>query len=410
MIELSKHNKQIVVLLASSLVGLLFGVLSSVINTRALSPDFYGDVRYVQNIIAFVSSLLLMGYFVSGSRLLATSKDEEDCRKLRGVMCIILAITIGIVMLVMLALFLFCQIKSDSNMAILYLSAIPVCGNVLMLNYVNTVSQGDNHIGRIALARLLPTAIYCLIAFYIYKVYSATPVLMLLLFNGIAVVTLTCIILSTRPSFSKLSDVFHRLNEENKAYGFDVYVGSLVDVSTGYISGITLGWFCETNAQVGFYTLALTLATPLALLPSIIGTTYFKKFAAQNAIDRDVMRNSIFLTAGCLLVFIAMIKIVVGFLYDDSYSVVSQYASILAVGTSLHGFADMLNRFLGAHGQGKMLRNTAFLCGGITVIGSVLFVYLWGIYGAILTRVLSSVVCLIAMVYYYQTFKKNSAI
>ena len=64
---LSKQNKQVVILYASTLLGTLLGVLSSVINTRFLDPIDYGDVRYVQNIINLIASLLLFGYSRSGT-------------------------------------------------------------------------------------------------------------------------------------------------------------------------------------------------------------------------------------------------------------------------------------------------------------------------------------------------------
>ena len=69
--QIDKQKKQVVLLYMTTALGVLVGVLSSVVNTRALPPELYGNVRYVQNIISFVSSLLLVGYFVSGSRLIA---------------------------------------------------------------------------------------------------------------------------------------------------------------------------------------------------------------------------------------------------------------------------------------------------------------------------------------------------
>lgn len=403
---LTKQKKQVILLFSSSIIGLLFGVLSSVINTRALDPELYGDVRYVQNIIQFISSLLLFGYFVSGSRLLAVSKDEEYNRRIRGVLCAILGACILFTMLVMGVLALFSYTTEATNMICLYLVSIPVCGNALMLSYINTVSQGDNHIGRISIARLLPAALYCAVAYFIYKHFTATPVLMLLLFNGIAVIILGATILSTRPSFKNLKESFHILNEENKAYGWNVYIGSLVNVSTGYISGITLGWFCDTNAEVGFFTLAYTLAAPLTMLPSIIGTTYFKRFASQRVIDKKILHGSVLLTLLSLLVFLVLIELVVGVLYNDKYASVSYYASLLAIGTSVHGLADMINRFLGAHGQGKMLRNSSFASGTVITIGSFALVYYFNIYGAIATRILGSVTYLLTMIYYYRKFTK----
>ncbi len=78
---MDKHIKQSVVLFISSMVSVALGVATSVFNTSMLSPSSYGDVRYVNNIINFIASLLLFGYFVSGSRMLALSKDENRSRQ-----------------------------------------------------------------------------------------------------------------------------------------------------------------------------------------------------------------------------------------------------------------------------------------------------------------------------------------
>ena len=97
--EFTKQRKQVVVLYISTLLGVLLGVLSSIINTRFLDTVSYGDVRYVQNIINFIASLLLFGYFLSGSRLLALSDKEDFSRRLRGSMIVILGIA-GIVLII----------------------------------------------------------------------------------------------------------------------------------------------------------------------------------------------------------------------------------------------------------------------------------------------------------------------
>ena len=88
--KFTKQTKQVVILYASTLSGVLLGVVASIINTRFLSPADYGDVRYVQNIINFIASLLLFGYFLSGSRLLAISSGESESRRIRGCMIVIL--------------------------------------------------------------------------------------------------------------------------------------------------------------------------------------------------------------------------------------------------------------------------------------------------------------------------------
>lgn len=402
----SKYKKQTILLYASSIVGMLLGVLVSILNTHFLSPIEYGDLRYVQNIINFVSSLLLIGYFTSGSRLLAISDDDNEKRQIRGVMCVILSFTIIIVMLSMGVLAMYSEIVDKHNLTILFLISIPVCGNVLMLNYINTTAQGDNHILHISIARLVPSLLYCSIAFFIYIFCGATPALMLLLYNGLAIIVLFYVILSTKPSFKNLKETYKVLRVENNSYGFNVYIGSLVAVSTQYIAGITLGVFCENNANVGFYTLALSLSAPMAMLPGVIGTTHFRKFSRVNRIDRRIIIASIGITILTLALFLLFIKYIVGFLYDDNYSSVSLFASILAFGTCFYGLGDLFNRFLGSHGRGREIRNSAIACGVITIIGYWVLVYFFDIYGAIVTRIVGALVYFLCMIYYYVKFTR----
>mgnify|MGYP003290018377 CR=1 FL=1 len=51
---------------------------------------------------------------------------------------------------------------------------------------------------------------------------------------------------------------FHKIYYElNKKYGFNVYIGSLTAVSTGYIAGITLGIFCKDNTERAFFNFSI---------------------------------------------------------------------------------------------------------------------------------------------------------
>lgn len=408
--KILKNNKyqQVSVLYISSLLGILLGVLNSVINTRNLVPELYGNYRYVQNIISFVSSILLVGFFTSGSRLLALSKDEAYSRRIRGAMCTILGITNIILMIVMAVLYVLSIGKGNSDLTSVYLVSIPLCGNMLFINYINTTAQGDNQINRIALARFLPSLLYCIAAFLIYRYIGASSSLMLALFNGSAIIVLGSIIISTKPSFKNVKESFRILNEENKKYGFNVYLGFLMGVSTQYITGIALGQISATNAEVGFYTLALTIAHPLATLPATIGTTFFRSFAEKEKINNKVLKGSIAATILSFILFSFSIKYIVGFLYDESYSSVSVYSIYLAAAACVNGLGDLFNRFLGAHGQGRQIRNGAFACGVVVLLGCFTLIPIWGIYGAIATRVLSATTYFICMVLFYLVYiKKN---
>ena len=73
------------------------------------------------------------------------------------------------------------------------------------------------------------------------------------------------------------------------------------------------------------------------------------------------------------------------------------------------GLGDMINRFLGAHGQGKQIRNAAFVCGIITLIGSVVLVYYYKIEGAIVTKLCGSIAYFgVLFIYYLKYVASNS--
>lgn len=407
--KITKTKKQVTVLYASSMVGILVGVLVSILNTRNLPPSEYGDVRYVNNLISFFSGLLLFGYFISGSRLLALAKTKQETREIKGVLVTILGITNIILMIIVFICGLSHHFALHKDFYYMFYLTLPFCGGVsLLLNYVNTSSQGDNSIYTIACARLLPSLTYLIIASVIFDNFGATRERMLLIHNGIFFLVLGIIIFLNKPSFKNLKTTFKKLHEENKKYGLQVYYGSLANVSVAYIAGITLGLLNKDNTNVGFYTLALSISGPLHMLPQAIGTTFFKKFATQEAIPSKVIHYSLLLAVITYFGYIIIIYPVVGILYDKSYGIVALYASFLAIGSTLQGLGDIFNRFLGAHGQGVSIRNTAFISGGIQLIGFTLGVYLWNINGAIITRILSSLLYFTIMVIYYIHFTKNN--
>lgn len=398
--KLSKKRLQILVLYISTLSGTLLGVLSSVLNTHFLNPSDYGDVRYVQNFAAYIASFLLFGYFLSGSRLLAINESLEKRRAIKGAMVIILAVASIILMIGVLI----CSIAHYQNPKIsnLFLLAIPVCFFPLFQSYILNTAQGDNQISRIVATNVLPYLLYIIFGYLLYKYTGATSEKMLLLQWGIFSFVMLCVIISTQPKFKNWRLNFTELNNENKAYGIQLYWGSLVMIGSNYIAGITLGLFNNDNVNVGYYTLALSVSAPLIQLPAIVGTSYFREFSQQNVIPFKVFKSTILVALSSCVLYILFIKQIVIFLYAPSYAQVGDYASLLAIGFTFHGVGDMLNKFLQSHGIGKPIRNSSFVCGTIKLIGFTLFVYLWNIDGAILANILGSIAYFLTLFIYYK--------
>ena len=290
----------------------------------------------------------------------------------------------------------------EENVRLLFWVSLPVCFYPLLTNYINTTAQGDNHMGRLAVSRFLPAFLYVPIAYLSYTKFGATPSMMVLLQWGVYSLVLILLVVSTKPSFVGLGPVFKELRSENDRYGKHLYYGSLAMVATNYLAGFTLGIFNDDNVNVGFYTLALTLTAPLAYLPGIIGSTYFKRFVNEAAIPGKVLKGSVLLTVASCICFMLFIRFFVDSFYPESYSAVSSYASWMAIGFSIHGLGDMINRFLGSHGEGMAIRNSSYACGLFKITGFVFLVWLWDINGALITNVISSCIYTLVLFYYYR--------
>ncbi len=396
---ITKSKFQVVYLYASTLMGSLLGFATSIVNTRFLTDEEYGDVRYVQNLITLFSWLLLFGYFHAGNRLLALSDDEVHSRKVRGAMIVILGVCFVALLLMTLFAGLF---HIGQKECFLFMVSLPVCFYPLFTNYVNTTAQGDNYIGRLAISRVLPPIIYVVMALLIFKYIEPTSSFVILLQWGVYSLVFAIIIISTRPRFKELKPIYASLKTENSAYGAHLYYGSLAMIATHYLAGLMLGVFNDDNTNVGYYTLALTLTTPLSYLPGIIGTAYFKKFVNEPAIPQKVFKATMVLTVASCILFMSFIHIVVDWFYPASYAIVARYAAWLAIAFSVHGIGDMINRFLGSHGHGVPIRNSSYMCGAFKVFGFIVLVWLWNVEGALITNVVSSSIYTLVLYIYYR--------
>ena len=401
---MEKGRKQIIVLYLATFSGAILNFVASKVNTDFLSTSDYGNVRYVLNNIQLFSWVVLFGWFMSGSRLLALSNDSKSSARIRGALILLLSVSAVMLMMITLTAGLFHS--GNGTVRTLFFCAIPVCIYPLLTNYINTTAQGDNFIGRLALARLLPVLCYIPVALFLFRHYGADSRTVIWLHWGICSAVIILIIITTRPVFSDLKPVFRSLGEENRSYGIQLYWGSLAMVATNYLAGVVLGLLDQDKSNVGFYTLALSFAQPLSYLPGIVGTTYFRRFAHEERIPGKVFAMTIFITVVTCIGFIIFVHPVMK-LYNESYGIVARYASFLAIGFSFHGVGDMINRYLGSHGQGHSIRNSSFLCGAVKIAGSFLLVWLWNVNGAIITMILSSAVYSLSLFAGYRSFVKR---
>ena len=164
---MSKNKQQVLVLYAATFLGAVLNFVASKVNTDVLDTVAYGNVRYVMNIIQLLSWVVLFGWYMSGSRLLALSNDPRRSARIRGMLIGCLGISAALLLVgTTVAALLH---GGQPGLRMLFLCSLPVCFYPLLTNYMNTTAQGDNHIFRLSLARVLPVLCFIPVALLLYR-------------------------------------------------------------------------------------------------------------------------------------------------------------------------------------------------------------------------------------------------
>ena len=401
----NRKVKQVGSLYTSMVLGILIGVGVSVVNTRLLGPQQYGDLRFLQNLFAFVVSFMTLGIFVSGSRLLAQRKNEAIKNQLIGNL-LILAATISVVFIIGLFIFSFFEEQIFHNelgwvikifSPLLFVFPFQLC--------LENIMQGDNRIYELSVFRITPSILYFLsaITFNYFIPLSLTSALALHL--GALAIVIVIMTIRFKPEFTDMRKNVAIIWQENKTYGFPVYTGILAGVASAHFGGLSVGYFID-NTSVGFFSLALIITGPLTMIPNAVGTTFFKDFANRNSIPQKVTAVTIALSTCALLFFLLIVKRLVLLLYSAEYISVVPLVYIVSIGCVFHGFGDFINRFLGAHGKGKELRNGAIVVGISNITGYLVLVYAFGVKGAAITRLISGLIYFTMMYIFYKKMER----
>jgi O-antigen/teichoic acid export membrane protein len=404
----SRRVKQIISLYASMTFGLFIGIGVSVVNTRILGPDGYGDYRFLLNFYSFVFSFLSFGFFYSGGRLVA--RQENESIKFLLIKNLLL-ITAYISILFCVVAFLFSYLEEliyQNELGYLIRIFLPFIFVYPFRQSIENLLQGDNRIYTLSIFRLGPKTLYLILIISLSFFVNVTLTNVLFLYFSTLAIFIVLIVMRFRPKLKPDKAIVSKIWLENKNYGFHVYIGAITGVASSYLAGLSLGYFVD-NINVGYFSLALTATMPLTMIPNAIGTTYFKQFAQSKYIPSRVIWTAVCLAILVLGVFLALIGEIVNLIYPKEFQAVIPLTYYTAVGAVFHGLGDFFNRFLGAHGRGQELRNSNIQIGIVNLLGYIFLVYFIGVYGAALTKLLAGLVYLIIMLSYYMRFVKKVA-
>lgn len=402
----NKKVKQVGTLYTSMLLGIIVGVGTSVVNTRLLGPQHYGDLKFLQTFFAFVVTFITFGLFFTGSRLLA--QDEEDVNK-NKIIGNLLLLSGAISLLFSLIVFIFSFFEDavfGNNLGNVLRIFCPL---LLMYPYqlcIENILLGRNYIYQLSAFRIVPAVFYLISSLIFNYFYSFSLNACLSIYFIVNIIFIIIFIVFLKPKLGNSKEIIRQLHKENKRYGFHVYTGSIIGVSSAHLSGLCIAYFID-NIALGIFSLALTITSPLTMIPNTVGSVLYKDFANSDSINRKATLLTLGLSISVLLVFILLIEKIVLYLYTPDYMGAVSLSYMISVGCILHGFGDFYNKFLGSHGKGQELRNGAILVGIINILGYPVFVSAFGVTGAAAIKLLSGLAYFTTMYLYYKKYQNN---
>ena len=397
-----KQIKQSILLLSTSVIVMILVLGINFFITKILGKVAYGNYSLVINIFNFCQIIFNFGFFYSISRVIALSDSLSKQRELYAVGLIL---TFFLFALFSICLFIYINTFNEFNNEVVFKSilfCIPFGWVFLLNNFNELLLQGSNKIILLSFSRVMPKINLFLSLVFIFYLTNTKTSINLILFCYLisSFLPYFYIIYRLNPRFSNLSKRFKEIKEANMKFGFNIYIGSVFAVGASSLSGILIGYFGVNIIEVGYYFIALQLSAPLSLIPNVLATASFKKFATSKSIDRKLLIIMYSISIVSLIVIFIIAGPVVLKIHGAEYIESVNLLYLLAIGSVLYGIADFYNRFLLANGKGTELRNVSFFVGGILIISNIVLIKSYGAAGASIATIISGLSYLIFIIYY----------
>ena len=407
-----KSVKQFVGLFSVNMISLPLGFITSIVITRFLGSQAYGDYKFIDSIFRVAIILCNFGFFYAGSRALLLEKDRERSREYYAMILIITLILGAIMCIGLLVYVIFDTNISSKGLLQPFLCVLPF-GVVYLVNHnFETLLQADNQMLLLSKVRLIPKLGYLfggiVALLWLQNVSFSKLLLVCYIYFATQLLVYIDVIIKLRPSFNTLRSRWDEIKHYNKTYGFDVYIGALFAVGFSTLPDVLISYFGINNQGVGFYSLALMFASPLAFIPTTMATTQYRKFAEIEKIPSKTIKVTLLLSVLAMLSLWVIVPFIINLFYSNEFNKVISLNYIVSFGVLLYGIADFFNRFIGAKGRGKLLRNSSFIVGLSMLVANFILVPQYGATGASWAKVAAGIVYLTTMLVCYNKTLKES--
>ena len=405
--DLLNHKKVVgntATLFSSQVLVLIIGLGIKTIQVRALTTYEYGMLALFGTITSFIVLFFHYASFSSLKVLLANNEDKKKEKEYFG-LGIIIACILGVLFSFSLfGISFFVDDFLDVEVGEILRLLSPFCFILPFQFFISEITIGANKLKRLASFHLFSRLLFIVSLFVLFR-GDLLNVELIIILNLLSWLVSTIVVLfGLTPSFSNLKENLNTIKEKNKSFGISYYYGAIVNQSTFKLDELFITYFVNIT-QLGFYTLASIICSPMTFLSRAFVNSIFKKLALKDRIPiRVFVYNTLWLSF-CVLILYLGSDFIVSRLFGEEYMQVSVYILPLSIAFLFQGMYAPFS-FLAVKSKGRELRNVAYLEAFVNVFGNILLVPTIGVLGAIYASILARFTHFVGLWYYYDKMIK----
>jgi O-antigen/teichoic acid export membrane protein len=405
--DLLNHKKVVgntAILFSSQILVLIIGLGIKTIQVRALTTYEYGLLALFGTITSVIVLFFHYASFSSLKVLLANNEDKKKEKEYFGLGIIIACIFGSLFSFSLFGISFFVDDFLDVEIGEILRLLSPFCFILPFQFFISEITIGANKLKRLASFHLFSRILFFVSLFALFR-GDLLNVEFIIILNLLSWLVSTIVVLfGLTPSFSNLKENLNTIKEKNKSFGISYYYGAIVNQSTFKLDELFITYFVNIT-QLGFYTLASIICSPMTFLSRAFVNSIFKKLALKDRIPIRVFVYNTLWLGFCILFLYLCSDFIVSTLFGEEYMQVSVYILPLSIAFLFQGMYAPFS-FLTVKSKGRELRNVAYAEAFVNVFGNILLVPTIGVLGAIYASILARFTHFVGLWYYYNKMIK----
>ena len=386
-------NQDYIFSVISKFTGVFISLVYSIILNRYLGAELKGELAIISNYATIISSVLCFGMY----QAYPFYKKREGDVFYPFINTITSFYILAFVVFVASAVFL--PIGMNLRVA---LCLVPVRSYIRHINYVVTIERPKTR--NIASIIIDVTDVCTVACFWIFTDASYTYVVTLL--AVLTIVSFSISFANLRMALSKFRFTL-KLLLKYATFGFVPMITLLLMTINYRVDVIMLEKYTVVSmAQIGIYSVGVSLAEKVWLIPDAVKDILLSRLCKEKGRGEEevakIIRINLVVTVATVLFTALVSKPFVNIVYGEEYLGADVITVIMLAGVIGMIFYKMVYSYNVS--LGKRAVNLTFLgvAAAVNVIGNLIFIPSFGIYGAALTSVISYTLCGICFLVYFK--------